>query len=475
MLRCVFIWICLVLFGSTTFAQESQLQLDSTLLHVRVLASNLEIPWGFKFGPDGWIWFTERNGDVHRLQPETGELQLLHQEQEVYQSTDNSGMYALELHPDFPKVPYIYINYTYALYRARLVRYSYDQQRGVLYDSLHILPSFDAHESHNGARILFTEDEKLLVALGDAYMAGTAQDLDRITGKILRINPDGSIPDDNPIPGTMIYSLGHRNVQGLVITPQGWVFASEHGAGTDDEVNRIYPGRNYGWPVVQGYCNLASEKAFCDSNDVVEPLRTWTPAWAPGGLAYYDHPAIPEWRNSLLQVFLKASDGALYGQRMEVLRLDESGEEIVGVKEYFRLTYGRLRSVLVAPDGRVFITTSNRETNGSQVVQADDDKIIEIRNPDFPIFYPGTPAYLTAGLTTFPNPVVDEVMIHFPLEEGLVSVDVRDLRGRLVHQEILELRGFSYLMPRGEIQQGVYTISATMPSGEVIHGKLVFE
>ena len=128
-----------------------------------------------------------------------------------------------------------------------------------------------------------------------------------LNGKILRLNLDGSIPANNPTPGSLVYTLGHRNPQGLVRLPSGRIYSSEHGENTDDEINLIEAGRNYGWPNVEGYCSTTERNAFCAANNVREPLAIWTPTLAVAGLAYYDHPAIPEWRGSLLMATLKAS------------------------------------------------------------------------------------------------------------------------------------------------------------------------
>ena len=460
----LFLFVVSSILINPVSAQLTELQLDSTRLDVRVVASDLYIPWDLVFGPDGWIWFTERNGDVHRLQPETGELQLIHHVDEVFESDDNSGMYALALHPDFPVEPYVYVNYTYTLYDARLVRYTYDQQRNLLRDSVHIIPRFPANESHNGARIKFTADKKMMVALGDSYRADWSQDFDQLTGKILRLNPDGSIPADNPMPGSPIYSYGHRNPQGLAILPDGRIYESEHGVGSDDELNLIEPMKNYGWPGVQGFCDWASERSYCDSNDVGYPLMVWTPTWAPCGLEYYDHPAIPEWSEALLQVFLKSGDG-FYGQRMQVIHLNEAGDSVTAVQDVFKSTFGRLRDVLVAPDGRVFVCTSNQERNGNQVVQAEDDRIIELRNPLFPLYEPQQHAYLPASLNVHPNPARDVVVVQFPVVEGEVTLRLLDLAGRELRHESLNLNGFSYLLERNGLQTGLYILEAEMPDG----------
>jgi aldose sugar dehydrogenase len=120
------------------------------------------------------------------------------------------------------------------------------------------------------------------------------------------MNLDGSVPDDNPISGSYIWTWGHRNAQGLLIAPDGKMYSSEHGPATDDELNLIIKGRNYGWPNVNGFCNTTSEIIFCNENNVVEPLFAWTPTLAVAGIAFYDNNVIPLWKNNILMANLKA-------------------------------------------------------------------------------------------------------------------------------------------------------------------------
>lgn len=182
-------------------------------------------------------------------------------------------------------------------------------------------------------------------------MSSQAQNTGSLSGKILRINLDGTLPSDNPLAGSPIWSLGHRNAQGLVFA-KGRLYSAEHGNTTDDEVNIIQKGRNYGWPNVEGYCNNGSEPAFCSSNNVVEPIQAWSPTIAPSGLDYYNSTAIPQWRNSLLLAVLKDSE-------LLQLKLNDAGDRVEAVNTYYKSTYGRLRDVCVAPDGKVYLITSN--------------------------------------------------------------------------------------------------------------------
>ncbi|MEO1261025.1 MAG: PQQ-dependent sugar dehydrogenase [Bacteroidota bacterium] len=359
---------------------DDTLQLDSTMLEIRILTDHLLHPWDMTWGFDGHIWFTENGGYVKRLNPVDGKIDTMLHLQDCHFSWGNPGIYSLAFHPHFPKEPYLYLHYTNSATNSKLTRWRYDFDNDALTDSIAILPAITANESHNGSRIVFTPDDKMFFAMGEAYTPELAQDLSSLNGKILRLNLDGSVPDDNPFPGSLIWSYGHRNPQGLALLPNGTLWSSEHGANNDDELNIIYKGQNYGWPKVQGFCDLRSEERFCIEQKVVQPIIAWTPTVAPCALEYYNHPAIPEWQNCLFQVFLKKGKGKK-GQRLTVFQLGESGRQINNQTDYFTNTYGRLRDVLFAPDGRVFMCTSNKEIsgNGKKVVKADDDKIIELR------------------------------------------------------------------------------------------------
>jgi aldose sugar dehydrogenase len=359
---------------------DDTLRLDSTLLEIRILTRGLVHPWDMTWGFDGRIWFTENEGWIKRLDPANGQLDTVLHLADCHFSWGNPGIYSLAFHPGFPKEPYLFVHYTNSATNSKLVRFRYDFDSDSLTDSLSILPKITANESHNGSRIVFTPDGKMFFAMGEAYTPELAQDMNSLNGKILRLNLDGSVPDDNPFTGSLIWSYGHRNPQGLALLPNGTLWSSEHGANNDDELNIIRKGGNYGWPKVQGFCDLRSEQRYCTENQVIEPVLAWTPTVAPCALEYYDNPAIPEWRHSLMQVFLKKGKGKI-GQRMTVYKLSEEGDKIVRFEDFFVETYGRLRDVLVAPDGRVFICTSNKEVsgNGKKVVKSGDDKIIELR------------------------------------------------------------------------------------------------
>lgn len=208
--------------------------------------------------------------------------------------------------------------------------------------------------------------------MGDASNTALPQDRNSLSGKILRLTLDGAPAPGNTL-GGYVYTMGHRNPQGLAFAPGGALYSTEHGPSDNDEVNRIESGRNYGWPNVRGMCDGdagAGERTFCTANNVAEPLATWTPTIAPAGVVYYDASLIPAWRGSLLFTTLKGS--ALYR-----LQLSDDGRSVVAQQRLFEGTYGRLRAIVVAPDGSVYLGTSNRDGRGSPGAQ--DDRILRVR------------------------------------------------------------------------------------------------
>lgn len=325
-----------------------------------VLVSNLSYPWEIAWGPDNHIWMTERGGKISRVNPATGVVTPLLTISEV-KTNGEGGLLGLVLHPNFNSTPQIFVAYDYmngSNYMEKVVRYTYNGT--TLTDPQLIIDNIKAAVNHNGCRLLITADQKLFISTGDALDQTTPLNTGAINGKILRLNLDGSIPSDNPIANSPVWSYGHRNPQGLVFA-NNRLYSSEHGPDSDDEINIIEKGRNYGWPTVKGYCDAGTEQTYCTANNVREPLKIWTPTIAPSGIDYYDNDLIPQWKHSLLLATLK-------GSRLVQLRLNEARTGIDSVGEFYVNKYGRMRDVCISPEGKVYVCTSN----GS------NDKIIEI-------------------------------------------------------------------------------------------------
>lgn len=325
-----------------------------------VITEGLQYPWEILWGPDNFIWMTERGGKISRVNPSTGAVLPLYTISEVV-ANGEGGLLGMALHPNFATNPYVYVTYNYNSggYKEKVVRFTYNGT--TLSSPVTIIDNITAASIHNGCRLLISPDLKLFITTGDAANQALPQNISAVNGKVLRINLDGSIPADNPVAGNPYWSSGHRNPQGLVFA-NNILYSSEHGPDTDDEVNIIEKGRNYGWPNVRGFCNETVEQTFCAANNVREPLKAWTPTAAACGLDYYNHDLIPQWKNSLLMATLKNS-------RLYQLKLNDSFTTITETNEYFTSDYGRMRDICISPAGKVYICTGNGGNN---------DKIIEI-------------------------------------------------------------------------------------------------
>ncbi|WP_188562650.1 PQQ-dependent sugar dehydrogenase [Hymenobacter frigidus] len=397
-----------------------------TTVTASALAGNLSTIWELAWGPDNFIWMTERAGRISRVNPATGQVSLLLTLPDVTESNE-SGLLGLVVMEPFPlSVPpvatyWVFVVYNYTnqgVLKEKLVRYSYNPGATTLSNPLVLLGNIVATTNHSGSRLLVLPDRTILMTTGDALVASEAQNPASLNGKILRLNLEGTIPANNPTPGSLVYTLGHRNPQGLVSLPNGRIYSSEHGPSNDDEINKIEIGRNYGWPNVEGNCNLPAEAAFCAANNVREPLTTWTPTIAPAGLAYYDHPAIPGWRGSLLLAVLKDS-------KLVQLPLDAAGLTILPPTN-FLTTFGRLRAVCVSPQGKVYIGTSNRDGRGNPA--ATDDRILVLENRAFAPT--ATRAAASFAFDLFPNPARRQATVRLPAPVSRLIV--RDLLGRPV-------------------------------------------
>jgi PQQ-dependent dehydrogenase (s-GDH family) len=407
----------------------------------RVLATGLEDPWEVTYGADGYLWVTERVGKrVLRIDPADGARTVVATIDEVQQRLGQDGLLGLALHPDFPDgSDFVYVMYTYDAdpgpneeRRAKIRRYRFNADTQQLEMPVDILTDLPHGPDHGASRIVFGPDGKLYASRGDhganflAYYCEPirAQELpeaDDIAngdwrgyeGKILRINEDGSIPDDNPVLNGVrshVFSYGHRNPQGMAFGPDGVLYAAEHGQDTDDEVNRIVAGGNYGWPLIAGfkddqyyvYANWsASSPTPCeelpygrevpdtvpkiresevDLPDFVPPLQTFftvpsthdarasgNATAALSGLDVYASSAIPGWSPSILVTSLVS--GTIF--RIPLDAVDEPP------LTYFK-SQDRYRDLAISPDGlRIYAVT----TNVGRTLTAAGEMTPELANP----------------------------------------------------------------------------------------------
>ncbi len=318
---------------------------------IKILRNNLSYPWEILWGHDDHIWMTERAGKISKLNPSDGSKIFSTTIDEV-EPRGEGGLLGMAQDPDFLNNGFLYVVYNYIKsgnYTEKVVRLKFSND--ALSDPFTLIDDIPASNIHNGSRIWASDDGKLFISTGDAANSANAQDANSRSGKILRINKDGSIPSDNPISGNPLWSFGHRNPQGMVMV-NNVLYTSEHGPSVEDEVNIIQKGKNYGWPQVNGPCN-GSETSFCSANSVVEPIwSTGGSTFALSGMDYYNHDRIPEWKNSLLVASLKNT--TLY-----VLHLNSQRTAVNSSDEYFNGQFGRLRDICVSPTGTVYICTGN--------------------------------------------------------------------------------------------------------------------
>jgi glucose/arabinose dehydrogenase len=346
--------------GPRPQAMDDRFVMTPPGIRVETWASGLVAPWSLAFLPDGQALVSERNGNILLVERdgrlvELGEINIL--------EDDESGLMGIAVHPDFPNPAYVYAMYTwYARGNTgnAIARFRLDGYR--LADGVNLIENIPAGDNHNGGRIGFGPDGMLYVGTGDIFQRRLAQRMDSLAGKILRFRPDGGIPADNPFPGSPIWSLGHRNIQGLAWDPRtGAFYNTEHGPsgevdfGAYDEINLVEKGGNFGWPLMVG---APGRPGFFD------PIAAWPErATPPSGAAF--------WRGDLFVATLGSE---------ALLRLRLENERVVAIERWFNdgddSSLGRLRDAVRGPDGALYVLTGNKAWRGDQ--RAGDDRILRI-------------------------------------------------------------------------------------------------
>ncbi|HET9744218.1 MAG TPA: PQQ-dependent sugar dehydrogenase [Chitinophagaceae bacterium] len=490
---------------------------------VRTIIANQRMPHDLVYGPDDNIWYTERfAGKVSFVSTLTGtKTTVLTLGSKMVRAGGQDGLMGLALHPMFLLgKPFVYISYTYqslstTVRKTRIERYTYNFLSQVLEEPTTVLENIPGSNDHNSARLAIGPDFKLYYSAGDMgagqfdniSRANNAQNVTIYEGKILRLNvePDAAgswIPPDNPF-GNAVYSLGHRNPQGLVwgnVNGADILYSSEHGPFSDDEINTIETGRNYGWPQVAGYCDgnyngraiggfsVLNEQTNCSTLNAKEPLRsifpssnpptggdnmTW-PSIAPSGTEFYGSPAIPGWQNSLLLASLKKGVIARY-------KLSNDGQSIISdTINYFR-GMGRFRDVVVSPDGlKIYVAcdssgSTSGPTGNVTSTPANPGAILEFTYQPLG----GGVRYVNQVLNenkvekdpassrfdVYPNPVTTYFVV-YNYQLVAQQIFLHDITGRLIRT--IKSNELATKIEVGNLSNGVYMLSIKGTDGKIL-------
>lgn len=376
-------------------------------LEVETLAEGIEIPWGMTFAPDGTCFISERVGRINRY--EAGSLETVVEPDGVIEHASSvapgedgdwwdgggeGGLLGIALHPNYPDVPVLYGFYTYGSDDLRN-RLSYFDLSGDDPTETVVIDGLPGEDYHNGARLAFGPRNYLWVTTGDAGTEALSADPDSLAGKVLRLKPDGTAPEDNPDAGDpRVYSYGHRNPQAMAFLPDGTPVVTEHGPSARDEVVVVERGQDHGWSDVRSGGEDDQYRRYGDSAGVTNPLVNTGPneTWAPSGGVFYTGAAVPALRNRLLVgglrsqtlVSISVHGGAapdIGGSRYDDSWLHPDYESVA--HNLFADELGRIRHLEQAPDGQLYAITSNRDGRANQPFPVEgDDRLVRIVQRD---------------------------------------------------------------------------------------------
>lgn len=347
---------------------------NETEYRAEVFAQGLDVPWDMAFVPDGRVFLTERPGTIRVIDQGrlAAEPVLSLRTAGPFQSKGESGLLGIAADPNFARNHYLYVYHTYeenGALRNRVVRLVERDNKAAI-DKV-LIDGMPGQSNHDGGRIRFGPDGKLYFTIGDAQDPKLSQDLDSRAGKIMRMGPDGTIPADNPFPGSPVYSWGHRNPQGLAWDPKtGKLYSSEHGQSAHDEINLIEAGANYGWPLIEGDATVPKPGTAAPGGVKLRPplVHSGSDTWAPSGMTFVTK---GPWAGSLLVANLR-------GEQLLKVKLKEGDpEKVEKVEKLYKGEWGRVRSVTEGPDGSLYVLTNNRDGRGNPT--QGDDRIIRLR------------------------------------------------------------------------------------------------
>ncbi len=492
----------------------------------RTVIGNQRMPHDLVYGPDNNIWYTERfGGTVSFVNPTTSVKRVvLSLGTNMVRVSGQDGLMGLALHPQFNTgKPYVYITYTYqstssTVRKTRIERYTYNSTTQTLGSPVTILQDIPGSNDHNSCRLAVGPDLKLYYTVGDmgagqfdnAARANNAQNLNILEGKVLRLNTElinsSWIPADNPFTNsgvpTAVYTFGHRNPQGLVWGNVGGaniLYSSEHGPYSDDELNVIEVGRNYGWPQVAGFCDgnyngrtiggfsIVSEQNNCTTLNAKEPIRslfpvatpptdatsnnTW-PSTAPSGTEFYGSAAIPGWQNSLLVAQLKAGTITRF-------KLSSNGLSIISDTIHYFRGKGRFRDVVISPDGlKLYVAcdssgSTSGPTGGVTTTPANPGSILEftyqppvgsrVFNPEI---VNTTDDKKDKSIDVYPNPANNFIIIYSYAANAARNIELHDATGKIVKKQ--KAVNLTTRVETNNLAAGVYILKVTDTTGKVI-------
>jgi|TARA_R100000322_G_scaffold103946_2_gene65966 aldose sugar dehydrogenase len=369
-----------VVSATPALALDETFQTEKVKIRVETVARGLDHPWGLAFLPDGNFLVTERPGFLRIVTPQGKIGDAVYGVPQV-DARGQGGLLDVALDPDFTENRLVYLTYAEkgegdangtAVARGHLTESTSPQLKDV--EVIFRQQPKEPSTLHFGSRLVFDREGHLFIALGERSkkaFRGQAQELSSHLGKVVRIWPDGTVPEDNPYVGEEgarpeIWSYGHRNQQGAALHPEtGALWTNEHGPRGGDEVNIPEPGKNYGWPVVtygREYSGLAVGSGESSAPGMEDPVHYWVPSIGPSGMAFYTGDAIPEWQGDLFVGGLAIP---------QLARLTLHGNEITGDEPMLKELGLRIRDVRQGPDGALYLLTDEEEGQILRITKAE--------------------------------------------------------------------------------------------------------